>query len=80
ILPSSYAGSPRHMHEYAQDAMHMFANEIGDVICAEIPDADVDKDLCEIVTKNMIHGPCDILNPKSPCMIDGKCSNNILEH
>uniref|UniRef100_A0A182EXU0 Fibronectin type-III domain-containing protein n=2 Tax=Onchocerca ochengi TaxID=42157 RepID=A0A182EXU0_ONCOC len=45
-----------------------------DVICAKIPDPDIDKDLYEIVTKNMIHGPCGTLNPKSPCMIDRKCS------
>ncbi|VDO36037.1 unnamed protein product [Onchocerca flexuosa] len=25
ILPSSSADSPRHMHEYAQDQLHMFA-------------------------------------------------------
>ncbi|VDK69556.1 unnamed protein product, partial [Onchocerca ochengi] len=50
------------------------SNEIDDVICAEIPDADVDKDLYEIVTKNMIHGLCGTLNPKSPCMMDGKYS------
>ncbi|VDM92856.1 unnamed protein product [Onchocerca ochengi] len=34
------------------------SNEIDDVICAEIPYANVDKDLYEVVTKNMIHGPC----------------------
>ncbi|VDM94001.1 unnamed protein product, partial [Onchocerca ochengi] len=50
------------------------SNEIDDVICAEVPNADIDKDLYEIVTKNMIHGPCGTLNPKSPYMIDGKCS------
>ncbi|VDM96793.1 unnamed protein product, partial [Onchocerca ochengi] len=27
-------------------------------MCAEIPDADVDKDLHKVATKNMIHGVC----------------------
>uniref|UniRef100_A0A8R1TSM1 ATP-dependent DNA helicase n=1 Tax=Onchocerca volvulus TaxID=6282 RepID=A0A8R1TSM1_ONCVO len=34
------------------------SSEIDDVICAEIPDADVDKDLHKVATKNMIHGVC----------------------
>ncbi|GFQ82483.1 helitron_like_N domain-containing protein [Trichonephila clavata] len=49
-------------------------NETDDVICAEIPRADVDKDLHAVIIKNMIHGPCGKLNPNSPCMVDGKCS------
>ena len=50
------------------------SDEIDDVICAEIPRADVDKDLHAVVIKNMIHGPCGTLNLNSRCMIDGKCS------
>ncbi|GFW42941.1 uncharacterized protein LOC104236095 [Trichonephila clavipes] len=48
------------------------SNEIDDVICTEIPEAKIDKDLHEVVIKNMIQGPCGILNSNSPCIIDGK--------
>lgn len=164
ILPSSYVGSPRHMHEYAQDAMtyvryygrpdlfitftcnpkwdeiqelllpgqtsvdrhditarvfkqklksmmdfivkhkvfgvtrcwmysvewqkrglphaHILIwlidkirpDQIDNIISAEIPDTTVDPELHEIVTKNMIHGPCGAYNTSSPCMVDGVCT------
>ncbi|XP_054290927.1 uncharacterized protein LOC129005912 [Macrosteles quadrilineatus] len=164
ILPSSYTGSPRHMHEYAQDALtyvrkygrpdlfitftcnpswkeitdlllpgqqpchrhditarvfkqklirfidiitknHIYGEtrcwmysvewqkrglphahvliwlvekivptQIDDIISAELPNPEEDPELFEIVRKNMIHGPCGLHNPHSPCMKDGKCT------
>ncbi|GFR15403.1 helitron_like_N domain-containing protein [Trichonephila clavata] len=48
-------------------------NRIDEIISAEIPDIEIEKDLHDIVSKNMIHGPCGSLNNNSPCMSDGKC-------
>ncbi|GBP75782.1 hypothetical protein EVAR_65414_1 [Eumeta japonica] len=168
ILPSSYIGSPRHMHEYAQDTMtyvrnygtpdlfitftcnpkwteikreldpgqkpqgrhdiiarvfqqklkvlmdvlkyrvfgdtrcymysvewqkrglphaHMLiwllnklhSNEVDDIISAEIPDPVTDPHLHDIVTTQMVHGPCGALNPLSPCMADGNLSSAFKE-
>jgi len=46
------------------------------LVCAEIPDKNLQPLLFETVNRNMVHGPCGILNSQSPCMIDGKCSKN----
>ncbi|XP_050063259.1 uncharacterized protein LOC126552591 [Aphis gossypii] len=47
-------------------------NEVDDIISAEIPDPVTDPRLHDIVTTQMVHGPCGALNPLSPCMADGK--------
>ncbi|XP_040370817.1 uncharacterized protein LOC112188576 isoform X2 [Rosa chinensis] len=50
------------------------ATDIDSIICAELPDQNIDPMLYKIVSQFMIHGPCGELNSKSPCMRDGKCS------
>ena len=61
------------------------SSDVDNVICAQLPpdpslfepgsDARKQAERLEsIVLKNMIHGPCGKLNPKSPCMTDGKCT------
>lgn len=52
----------------------LHSNEVDDIISAEIPDPVTDPHLHDIVTKQMVHGPCGALNPLSPCMADGKCT------
>nr|XP_012563438.1 unnamed protein product [Hydra vulgaris] len=52
------------------------AVDIDNLICAEIPDPIVNCELYDIIKTCMIHGPCGILNPSSPCMKDGVCSKN----
>ncbi|GFR20537.1 helitron_like_N domain-containing protein [Trichonephila clavata] len=49
-------------------------NRIDEIISAEIPDIEIDKDLYDIVSKNMINGPCESLNNNSLCVSDGKCT------
>ena len=50
--------------------------DFDNLVCAEIPDQEQYPQLYETVSKSMIHGPCEHLNPNSSCMIDGKCSKN----
>ncbi|CAN1819365.1 hypothetical protein LINPERHAP1_LOCUS28701 [Linum perenne] len=48
----------------------------GRTVAAQLPNPTEDPIGYASVTKFMIHGPCGIDNPKSPCMVDGKCKKN----
>ncbi|KAL3643535.1 hypothetical protein CASFOL_014350 [Castilleja foliolosa] len=52
------------------------AADIDQYISAEIPDPFADPELHKIVTDFMIHGPCGLARPSSPCMRDNKCSKS----
>ena len=45
-------------------------DDVNKIVCAEIPNKDINPKLFDIIIKNNIHGPCDTLNPNSPCMDD----------
>lgn len=49
-------------------------DRIDDIISAEFPVKEEDPLLFEIISKNMVHGPCGEHNNQSPCMVNGKCS------
>ena len=64
-----------HMHMLLWLEKSIPPNGIDSVIRAEIPDRNEDRDLFDIVTTNMVHGPCGkYFNKNSPCMKDGKCT------
>ncbi|KAL3637308.1 hypothetical protein CASFOL_019607 [Castilleja foliolosa] len=52
------------------------AADVDKYISAEIPDLTTEPLLHKIVTEFMIHGPCGLARPTSPCMRDSKCSKS----
>ncbi|GFR32755.1 helitron_like_N domain-containing protein [Trichonephila clavata] len=49
-------------------------NQIDEVISAEVPNPETDRNLYDTVTKNLIHGPWGALNPLSSCTKEEKCT------
>ncbi|KAL3636382.1 hypothetical protein CASFOL_020929 [Castilleja foliolosa] len=52
------------------------AASIDRYVTAEIPDPSVHPVLHKVITDYMIHGPCGLARPSSPCMRDGKCTKS----
>ncbi|XP_057248244.1 uncharacterized protein LOC130590221 [Beta vulgaris subsp. vulgaris] len=43
------------------------------IVRAEIPDQQQEPELHKRILKHMIHNPCGVQNPRSPCMKQGSC-------
>lgn len=52
----------------------LLAEQIDEIVSAELPDERTHPVLHAIVTRCMLHGPCGTVKPTSPCMKDGSCS------
>ena len=63
------------IHLCAEDKLTQ-REEVDSMISAELPNPDTQKDLYNIVTSCMVHGPCGDDNPDCSCMVDGKCSKD----
>ncbi|XP_058775274.1 uncharacterized protein LOC131649531 [Vicia villosa] len=48
--------------------------DIDKIINAEVPDPETHPRLYSLVKAHMVHGPCGLANPLSPCTKDGRCT------
>jgi hypothetical protein len=58
------------------DTSQPTVEQIDSFISAEILDPSIDSLAYALVVKHMVHGPCGVLNPNSPCMKNGRCSKD----
>ena len=68
-----------HMHALIwlhPDDKILDANQVDNIVSAQLPDPDQDPLLYQTVTNCMLHGPCGAEKPNAPCMVDGKCSKH----
>ena len=49
-------------------------DDINKLICAELPDPDLDPELFQIVIATLLHGPCGSHDRTRSCTKDGKCT------
>ena len=70
VLEFQKRGLP-HTHQLytlADDDKPRNPDDIDKIVCAEIPDKKKNKKLHDLVQTHMVHGPCGVQNPESPCM------------
>ncbi|GFR27080.1 ATP-dependent DNA helicase [Trichonephila clavata] len=65
-----------HILVWLQETLHV--HEVDDFISAEIPNPEEDPELFNCITTQMVHGPCGVINPFSPCMKNGRCTKDII--
>lgn len=58
------------------DAKNYLKQNVDKLVSAEIPDPEKDPVGYAAVKAYMIHGPCGLANPKSPCMKGLKCTRH----
>ncbi|XP_074326495.1 uncharacterized protein LOC141664440 [Apium graveolens] len=56
-----------------KDSKKYLKENVDKFVSAELPDPDLDPVGYAAVKEFMIHGPCGLQNPKSPCMKDMRC-------
>lgn len=54
-------------------------DQIDEIICAEIPDKEIDLIGYNTVSQFMVHGPCGDANPRCACMQKGVCTKHFLK-
>ena len=68
-----------HMHclifLHPDDKIHD-ADQVDNIVSAQLPDQNQDPLLYETITNCMLHGPCGADKPNAPCMVDGRCSKH----
>ena len=52
------------------------AADVDSIVSAQIPDPDANPVLYNIITQNMVHGPCEAAKPDAKCMVDGHFSKH----
>ncbi|KFM75760.1 hypothetical protein X975_25623, partial [Stegodyphus mimosarum] len=64
--------SHAHILVWLKEKLHV--QRVDEFISAEIPNPDEDPHLFKCITTQMVHGPCGLINPHSPCMTNEKCT------